>query len=122
MSKAIITNWSDAELDAYERNRIHRAMAGEKLENADYILSYEDVADAYRDITPNRFKLLEALQQLGTVSIYALAKALGRHYRGVHTDVTALIELDLIKRTPEGVCVPWESVEWQLRTRLAKAA
>ena len=122
MSKALIINWSDAELSAYTHDRARRADAGEVLDDADYLLCYETVADAYRDITPNRFGLLQTLQRLGTVSIYALAKTLGRPYRGVHTDVMALIELELIERTPDGVHVPWEAVEWRLSTQLAKAA
>lgn len=122
MAKAVITNWSDAELDAYERDRIHRAMAGEILPDADYILSYVDAADAFRDITPGRYRVLETLQRLGPVSIYALAKALGRNYRNVHADIGALLELELVARTPEGVYVPWEAVEWRLSTALPKAA
>lgn len=121
MSKAIITNWSNAELSAYEHDRVRRAMTGDDLPDADYILNYADVIAAYRDITPERFRLLATLQRLGTISIYALAKALERNYSNVHADVSALLDLDLIARTPDGVYVPWEAVEWRLSTA-AKAA
>jgi predicted transcriptional regulator len=121
MSKAIITNWTHSELSAYERDRVRRAMANEEMEDADYILNYPDITRAFRDITPERYRLLETLQRLGTVSIYALARELGRNYSNVHSDVTALLELELISRTPEGVSVPWEAVEWRLSTA-AKAA
>ena len=122
MRKALITNWSHAELDAYERDRVRRAMTGEDLEDADYILNYPDVTRAFSDITPERYRLLETLQRLGTVSIYALARELGRNYSNVHADVCALLELELVARTPEGVYVPWEAVEWRLSTALPKAA
>jgi len=122
MRKAIITNWSHSELNAYERDRVRRAMANEDMEDADYILNYHDVKRAFSDITPERYRLLETLQRLGTVSIYALARELGRNYSNVHSDVTALLELNLIARTPEGVSVPWEAVEWHLSTAVKTAA
>lgn len=79
-------------------------MAGDDLPDADYILNYADVIAAYRDITPERFRLLATLQRLGTISIYALAKALERNYSNVHADVGALLDLDLIgSHTGRGV-------------------
>lgn len=116
MSKALITNWSHAEMNAYALDRARRADAGEVLEDADYILNYADPVDAYRAITPERFRLLQRLQGLGTVSIYALAKELGRNYSNVHADISALLELELVARTPDGVFIPWAAVEWRLST------
>jgi predicted transcriptional regulator len=121
MSKALITNWSRAEMSAYTHDRTRRADAGETMEDADYILNYHDVTAAYRDITPERFRLLQTLQRLGAVSIHVLARELGRDYHNVHSDVTALLELNLVSRTPEGVSVPWDAVEWRLST-VTKAA
>lgn len=121
MSKALITNWSRAEMSAYTHDRARRADAGETMEDADYILNYHDVTAAYRDITPERFRLLQTLQRLGAVSIHVLARELGRDYHNVHSDVTALLELNLVSRTPEGVSVPWDAVEWRLST-VTKAA
>jgi len=124
MSKALITNWNHVELDAYERDRVRRAMAGEDLEETDYILNYPDVTHAFRDVTPERYRLLEVLQRLGPVSIYALARELGRNYSNVHADISVLLELELelVARTPDGVYIPWEAVEWRLSTALPKAA
>ena len=122
MPKALITNWSHAEFNVRGRNLAQRIDAGEDLPDADYILNYPDVTRAFSDITPERYRLLETLQRLGTVSIYALARELGRNYSNVHADVCALLELELVARTPEGVYVPWEAVEWRLSTALPKAA
>ncbi len=121
MSRAIITHWSHAELSAYAHDRVRRAMADEEQPEADHILNYTDVTAAFRDITPERFRLLETLQRLGTVSIYALTKALGRNDGNVHADVSALLDLKLIARTPDGVYVPWEAVEWRLSTAIKAA-
>ena len=122
MPKALITNWSHAEFNVHGRNLARRIDAGEDFPDADYILNYSDVTRAFSDITPERYRLLETLQRLGTVSIYALARELGRNYSNVHADVCALLELELVARTPEGVYVPWEAVEWRLSTALPKAA
>ncbi len=116
MRKAIITNWSRAEMSAYERDRARRADAGEALDDADHILNYHDATAAFRDVTPARYRLLQVLQGSGTVSVYALAKTLGRDYSNVHSDVAALVELELIARAPDGVFVPWAAVEWRLST------
>ena len=83
---------------------------------------YPDVTRAFRDVTPERYRLLEVLQRLGPVSIYALARELGRNYSNVHADISALLELELVARTPDGVYIPWEAVEWRLSTALPKAA
>lgn len=116
MSKALITNWSHAEFNAHGRALARRIDAGEEVPEADYILNYPEVTRAFSDITPERYRLLETLQRLGTVSIYALARELGRNYSNVHADISALLELELVARTPEGVYVPWEAVEWRLST------
>ena len=71
--------------------------------------------------TPKRWELVEALKATGAQSIYALAKRLGRHYRNVHQDVTALSEWLVIEKDDSGkVFVPWDEidVQWPLQ-RLA---
>jgi predicted transcriptional regulator len=53
--------------------------------------------------------------------VYALAKAAGRNYSNVHTDVAKLAELNLVERTDDdAVRVPFEEVE--IRLALAQAA
>ena len=50
----------------------------------------------------------------GVVSV--LAARLGRDYRGVHADVTALLELGLIVRDDAGkISVPWSRITAELR-------
>lgn len=90
----------------HRRDLVRQIDAGEDLPDADYILNYPDVTRAFSDITPERYRLLETLQRLGTVSIYALARELRRNYSNVDADVCALLELELVARTPEGVYVP----------------
>jgi len=52
-----------------------------------------------------------SLKQLGTLSAYALAKAMDRNYSNVRRDVRRLLELELLARDEDGkVYVPWKDV------------
>ena len=54
---------------------------------------------------------VDRLRDAGPLSIYQLAKRLGRDYKNVHTDVTALIGLGLIERQGDTrILVPWDVV------------
>ena len=78
----------------------------------DYRLSFESARALFADLTPARIDLLETLRQSGPCSVYALAKAAGRNYSNVHTDIARLEELGLVERdTDDAVFVPYESVE-----------
>lgn len=121
MAKAIITNHRRADLATYALDVARRADAGEALPDADYVLNFENPVDAYRAVTPERFRLLQALQNAGPLTVHALAQRLDRHYSNVHADVAALLDLGLLERTEHGVRVPWDAVEWRLST-VANAA
>jgi len=72
--------------------------------------------------TPKRWELVEALKTFGPVTIYALAKQLGRHYANVHKDVTALCEWLVIEKDEDNkVFVPWDEIDvrWPLLKQVA---
>ena len=80
------------------------------------VLSLGDLPALVRTLTPARWSLLENLRRDGTVSIYGLAKRVGRDYKNVHTDVTALLETGLIQKNAEGeIEVAWDVVRAELR-------
>lgn len=75
------------------------------------VLSLQDLPLLLRTLTPARWELLDRLRDHGPASIYQLAKRLGRDYKNVHTDVTALIGIGLVERSSEArVSVPWDVV------------
>lgn len=79
---------------------------------ADFRLSFESARSLFAELTPARLDLLGTLKHAGPCSTYALAKAAGRNYSNVHTDVSRLEELGLVERSDDGdVSVPFESVE-----------
>jgi predicted transcriptional regulator len=88
----------------------NRRTEGRKLDRL-RVLSLQDLPLLLRTLTPARWELLDRLRAAGPVSIYQLAKRLGRDYKNVHTDVTALIGIGLIARSSDArVSVPWDVV------------
>lgn len=80
-------------------------------EVAEFHLSFDHLGLLLKTLTTNRWTLLGALRRHGPWSIQALAGALGRDYKAVHTDVMALIEAGLVERADEGlVSVPWSRI------------
>ena len=84
-------------------------------------IGFESLAQFAAALTPQRWRLINALKGIGPSSIYALAKKLGRHYKNVHTDVTALVQLGIIEKDAAGkVFVPWDEID--VNMPLARAA
>ena len=74
------------------------------------VLSLVDLPLLLKTLTPARWALLDRLRADGPLSIYELCKRLDRDYKNVHTDVTALLNLQLIERKEHKVWVPWDVV------------
>jgi predicted transcriptional regulator len=83
-------------------------------------LSFESMEALLRVLTPNRWLLLRTLRGTGPSSIRALATVLGRDYRGVHADVTALIVAGLVARGEDGaISVPWSRITAEMALDVA---
>src|SRR5690606_18651675 len=79
------------------------------------VLSLRDLPLLLKTLTPARWRLLQALRAEGPLSIYDLARRIGRDYKNVHTDVTQLAALGLIERGEDGrVKVPWDVLRAEL--------
>jgi len=80
------------------------------------VLSFADLPLLLKTLTPARWQLLAYLRKAGRISVYALAKGLGRDYKNVHTDVAQLLQLGLIEKTEQAlVRVAWDAVRAELR-------
>lgn len=64
--------------------------------SSDYLLTFESSKLLLSELTAARIGLLEELRTAGPMSIYGLAKRVGRNYSNVHSDVTKLIEHGLV--------------------------
>jgi predicted transcriptional regulator len=85
-------------------------------------IGFRTMAQFGEVFTPKRWELVEALKAAGPLTIYALAKQLGRHYRNVHKDVSALMAWMVIEKDETGkVFVPWDEIDvrWPLLKQAA---
>jgi predicted transcriptional regulator len=83
-------------------------------------VNFEDLATLLATLMPKRWELLQQLHRQGPVSIYALAKTLGRDYKNVHGDVKALAELGIIERDAnDKILVPWDEINIEARIEIA---
>ena len=78
------------------------------------VLTLQDLPLLLRTLTPARWTLVERLKKEGPLSVYQLAKRLGRDYKNVHTDVAQLVRLGVVERRDDGVAVPWELLRAEL--------
>ena len=75
------------------------------------VLSVPDLPRLLKTLTPARWDLMDRLREAGPLSVYELARRLGRDYKNVHTDVARLAGIGLIERAADGrVSVPWDVV------------
>jgi len=82
--------------------------------------SFERMETLLKVLTPNRWTLLRALRRHGACSIRALSHLLGRDYRGVHADVTVLIDSGLIERLESGrIVLPWSRITVEMAVDVA---
>ena len=80
------------------------------------VLSFANLPLLLKNLTPARWQLLERLRSKGPMSIFALAKLLERDYKNVHTDVSRLVQLNLIeKKQASLVGVAWDAVRAELK-------
>jgi len=90
--------------------------SGRKVPEPLALLSFADLPLLLRTLTPARWQLLRRLAKAGPLSVYALARLLGRDYKNVHTDVAQLVSLNLIEKTEENlVRVAWEAIRAEFR-------
>jgi predicted transcriptional regulator len=86
-------------------------------------IAFESMETFLKVLARNRWTLLRALRGRGPSSIRALAQTLGRDYRGVHADVTALVDTGLIERDDSGASsVPWSRVTAEMALDVAASA
>ena len=96
-------------LDRFEAmwNRAAEGRPARPLE----VLSFADLPLLLKTLTPARWALMAKLRAEGPLSIYQLAKRLGRDYKNVHTDVTQLAAIGLIERQADSrIRMAWDAV------------
>ena len=101
-------------LDRFEQ-AWRRGVAGSSR-SSEVRLTFESLPILLKNLTPARWKLLEAVKRSGPMSINELARLLERNYKNVHTDVTRLIDLGLIGRLPDRrIAVAWDTIAAEMK-------
>lgn len=90
---------------------LEKTMQGVELEPFEAI-GFESMIDLLNTLTPKRWELIRRLKREGPLTLYALAKVLGRDYKNVRLDVRALEGWGIIERDKAGhVLVPWDEID-----------
>ena len=87
----------------------HRVQAGEPVDEAHVtFLSFQAMTET---LSPRRLELLRFVRQHGAASVRELAASLGRDYKNVHQDVSALESEGLLVREGRRLTAPWNEVQ-----------
>ena len=114
MSDVKITAGGNMEEEASRRfvDAWHRAERGEDFHERH--LAFESWDTLVRVLTGKRMELLRYVRHHDVSSIRALAKALGRDYSNVYTDVRALMEVGLVDTSGGGVRADYDAIETRI--------
>ncbi len=67
----------------------------------------------HRVLAPNRMAVLNAMTGAGPLSIREVARRVERDFKGVHTDVTALLKSGVVQKTDDGlVLFPYDQIHF----------
>lgn len=76
-------------------------------------LSFPSYALLHRILAPNRLAVIQVLTGAGPISIRELARRLGRDFKGVHSDVTALLTSGLLYKSEDGrIVFPFDAIRF----------
>ena len=71
--------------------------------------SFQSTESMWKSLAPNRMKI--ALTGAGSLAIREIARRVGRHVKGVHTDLTRLVKSGIINRTKAGkIEFPYDAI------------
>ncbi|MEK7702961.1 MAG: DNA-binding protein [Nitrospirota bacterium] len=91
----------------------------EKQQKSDRI-SFASPELLWKVLTAKRWELLKALCSVGSVSIREAARRVKRDVKGVHGDVTALLNAGLLVRTESGnIEFPYKAVKVEFLLQVA---
>lgn len=87
----------------------HRLERGEEVKETH--LTFFSLETMMSTLSPKRLALLRHVHQRPAPTIAELAKTLGRDYKRVYEDVSALAHAGLIVRDSNGIRAPYDSVQ-----------
>jgi predicted transcriptional regulator len=114
MSEVKITVGGAMENEASRRfvDAWHRARRGKTFHER--YVAFESWDTLARVLTGKRMELLRYVRRHEVISVRALAKALGRDYSNVHSDVQALTAVGLLDAKNGGVRADYDAIETKI--------
>lgn len=75
------------------------------------VYSFPSYEDLHRTLTPKRIAIIDVMAGKGPLSMREIARLVGRDFKAVHGDITALINIGLIDRDDiGGVVLPYDEL------------
>lgn len=110
-----------ASSDAAARQLVRAWRAAERGDTVEPVIALGSIEELTALLSPKRMALLRYVAEHPRLSVRALAGALARDYKNVHTDVTELEARHLLERDENGrVSAPYDEI--LIRAPLRKAA
>lgn len=88
------------------------AAASSERGTGDGVISFPSWAMMHKVLAPNRMAILQAMTGHGELTIREIAALVGRDVKGVHTDVTALLNSGLLERGDSGTLFPYDAIHF----------
>jgi predicted transcriptional regulator len=76
-------------------------------------LSFPTYDLMHQVLAPKRLDIVRAMAGQGALAYREVARRVGRDYKGVHSDITALIKAGVIDRDKDGVIFPYETIHFE---------
>lgn len=99
---------------------LRRAQAAFDGERQEPRINFASSQRLFSIMTPKRWTIVQTMLGAGPLSIREVARRVGRDVKGVHADVTALLNCGVLDRTREGkVVFPFNAVRVDLMLEAA---
>lgn len=98
------------------KHRLAAAFRGEAQGNR---ISFLNVEQMWKTLSPKRMDILSAMTGQGPLSIREIARRVGRDVKAVHGDAHALLSAGVIERDGKGLVFPYDGVHVDFRLGLA---
>lgn len=106
MATLKITVGARDRLDQRTRRRIEAAKDGETSDDVQPTLNFESYAELNRHLSPKNLELLEAIAESDPDSIREAADLVDRDYKQVHTNLTELSDIGVVRFEDSGPGTP----------------
>lgn len=90
---------------------LNAAAAGERS-TGDDVISFPSWEVMHKTLSPNRMGILLSMAGFGEMTIRDIAARVGRDIKGVHTDVTALLNNGLLEKGTRGTLFPYDAIHF----------